>query len=107
MPEWLLFLLIGFLAFRVARRGSCCGWNWERRDRLEENADKQRSRVESSRQRALSAPAPPSVRAATGQTRQESPLQTLQRRFVDGGLSLEDYEHELDRLYKSEPLSRR
>lgn len=36
-----------------------------------------------------------------GPARPETKLETLQRRFVDGRLSLDDYEHELDRLYKT------
>lgn len=55
-------------------------------------------------------PAPPSWGDRHGRTerlprREESPLQALQRRFVDGAITVEEYERELDRLYRKGPLA--
>jgi hypothetical protein len=111
MPDWLIWMVI---AFAIMGCGRSCGrrmhgygrYHRERmRDRREEmRAVGPRARTQladgppewehtsvSQRPRkAASSPAPP--------PRRETPLQALQRRFVDGSLSLEQYESEVDKL---------
>ncbi|MFQ5678073.1 MAG: hypothetical protein ACE5HP_01280 [Gemmatimonadota bacterium] len=104
MPDALIILLVALFALRLARRGSCCGWSWKR-DRLEEGADRPRHYVETRRSAALPSRTSPQMPRRALSAPQETPLETLQRRFVDGRMTLEDYERELDRLYVSERSS--
>lgn len=82
MPEWLLFLAIVFIAFRIRRRH-----RWHRRIR-----DERLRAARAGRELpGTSAPAMPP---------RETPLESLQRRFVAGSISVEQYEAELDRMLR-------
>ena len=116
MPEWLIFAAIIFFALRLSR-GARCGWGGHARRRIEGRATgteghergparlgagdelgapQPRARVEPARVR----------RVPERPARQESPLEALQRRFVQGSMTVEEYERELDELYSKGPLAR-
>jgi hypothetical protein len=87
MPEWLIVLVVFFVMSRIVRKrryGVGCGGRMHRLDRARERALSKGGTT-----RAVPA-APP-----------ESPMEALQRRYVDGSLTVEQYEAELDRLYRS------
>ena len=82
MPEWLLFLAIVFIAFRIRGRR-----RWHRRMRDE------------TLRAARAAHEVPGTSTPAVLPR-ETPLESLQRRFVAGSISVEQYEDELDRLLR-------
>lgn len=86
MPEWLIILIVFFVVSRVVRsRGHgrhCMGGRSQRLDRAE--------------RRALRRESQPAIPAA----KPETPMEALQRRYVEGNLTVEQYEAELDKLYR-------
>ena len=82
MPEWLLMLAIIFIALRIHRRH-----RWHRGIREE-------------RLRALRAGREVPGTSAQPVPARETPVESLQRRFVAGSISVEQYEAELDRLLR-------
>lgn len=114
---WVLFFVIFFGCGRM------CGWGARKyrqrqrdldhspvgSDRLTdlESRVKQLDERERARERWLR---PATLRAGEGESRQpalvkrrsKSPLQDLQEKFIEGRLSLADYERELDRLERLE-----
>ncbi|MFQ5890486.1 MAG: hypothetical protein ACE5JR_10605 [Gemmatimonadota bacterium] len=105
MPDWLIWLLVGIF---VASCGRGCHVVW--RHRSLENPGDLRRRLEDpeargpedrgrrgpedrGRRRLHSGP------AAIAPTAPESRLQELQRKYVEGLITVEEYEAELDRLH--------
>jgi uncharacterized membrane protein len=87
MPEWLIILIVFFVVSRVVRaRGHDARCMSGRSHRLRE---RERARA-LQRERHRSVPAP----------KVESPMEALQRKYVDGSITVEEYEAELDRLYR-------
>lgn len=82
MPEWLILLAIIFVALRIRRRH-----RWHRGIREE-------------RLRALRAGREAPGTSAQAVLPRETPLESLQRRFVAGSISVEQYEAELDRMLR-------
>ncbi len=88
MPEWVIWGILWFALFRLFRRrgylGACGRGRMHRWD-----CEWREPRV-----RDRESPGP------TAQLAQMSPLEALQRRFVSGSISLEEYESELDQLMR-------
>lgn len=87
MPEWLIIVIVFIVFSRVLRarrydagcmRGRPRGLHARRREQLERE-----------RQRAVPPP------------RVETPMEALQRKYVEGSITVEEYETELDKLYRS------
>lgn len=109
MPDWLIWGAIAALVliWRGSRRGArhagplqldCCSGAGRRRlGREHGGADVRQRLVEGRADRLAAGEAAPTA-AGLGAARRESPLKALQRRFVAGAISLEQYEAELDRL---------
>ena len=100
MPEWLILLLVCWVIFRVVKRES---WGTHRhrlgdeeRSRLRE----QRARVHAERAR-LRAERRARKSVTPTATRVETPVESLQRRFVEGAITVDQYERELDRIYRN------
>ncbi len=113
MPDWLIWVAIAafFMSFRgrMSCRDGCdvgtrrIGQRSERmRKRLHDRGaagSRGQARLASGGERDPSrSPRQRSARTAARATRRESPLEALQRRFVSGTLTLEQYEAELDKL---------
>jgi hypothetical protein len=113
---WILFFVIFFGC------GKMCGWGARkyrerRRDLESAGQDEDRlsdleSRVKQlgDRDRARELPRPAMFRGGAGEKREharvrqkrKSPVEELQQKFVDGRLTLAEYERELDRLERLE-----
>ncbi len=111
---WILFFFVFFGC------GKMCGWGakiYRNRDRdLEEGEESRRdrlsrleSRVRERDERARLRPTPMISRGgrrgpepSRAERRQKTPLQDLQERFIEGRLTLSEYERELDRLERIE-----
>ena len=112
MPDWLFWVAFAvlFMSFRASVRcGSGCGTGARRlrgrRDALEEGRRARGSsgshaqpRLASGGEEWLGRTPPRSQEPARPASRRESPLEVLQRRFVSGSMTLEQYEAELDKL---------
>ena len=96
------------VAFIVLGCGRACGW-WRSesyRDRLEKRRRRMEearggTRLPRDRTRLEQAPSDGMAREAAGRrTRQlaETPLQALQRKFVQGSITLDEYEQAIDKL---------
>ena len=85
MPEWLIILIVFFVMSRVLRaRGYDARCMRGRSPRLRASG----RALERERHRTMPAP------------KVESPMEVLQRKYVDGSITVEEYEAELDRLYR-------
>lgn len=106
--EWFVWMVVAF-AVASACRGGCArgrrdraslesGRSGSSRARLGSPSARRRSRsgARADRGRSAGAPLPPA----------ESPLEVLQRRFVEGRIDVDQYERELDRLYALEGAER-
>lgn len=114
MPDWVIWVAIGVLFMSWRRSQSCCrvettriGKRRERRrDRLTDartTGMRAQARLASaSEESSAGKPQPGSWKAEGGTARRESPLEALQRRFVRGSMTVEQYEAELDRLDRLE-----
>jgi hypothetical protein len=108
MPDWLIWLAAFWLVFGC---GAGCRRAWSHR-RLSAGAgstgtDALRSEREHPTATGSIAPGtPPSAvlerGSAAPEAEPETPLASLQRRFVDGALTLEQYEAAVDRLDRKE-----
>jgi uncharacterized membrane protein len=85
MPEWLIVLLVFFVVSRVIRGGRRCVHRGHHQ-RLERSANRGLSGGAGGRYVA-----PPKA---------QSPMEALQRRYVDGSITVEEYERELDRMLR-------
>lgn len=94
--EWVVWVIVGLAVMSGCRgrwaRG--CGSRERRSSRRAASrrvgsGDRRRVRASRARNRVPAAPEQP-----------ESPLETLQRRFVEGAIDIERYEREVDRLYE-------
>lgn len=109
MPDWLIWLLAFWLLFGC---GTGCRRAWSRRQVRGGAASADPAALRPGRSEPVigSASAPGTSshggvddRAAPpGRERPETRLESLQRRFVDGSITLEQYEAELDRLDRAE-----
>ena len=100
MPEWVILLLVAWVIFRVMRREGC-GTHRHRLDDAERSRlREQRARMHAERARLR---AERRGRKAVQQraARAETPVESLQRRFVDGSITVDQYERELDRIYRN------
>lgn len=113
MPDWVIWVAIGVLFMSWRRSRACCGVGVKRipghrertRDRMTDGMATMRSqpRLASGREDWLGAkPRPRSRNGETKPTRSETPLEALQRKFVSGPMTLEQYEAELDKLDRLE-----
>lgn len=115
MPEWLIFAVIIFFALRLSR-GARCGWGGHARRRIEGRASGAEGRERGPARlgtgddlrapQGHARPKPARRPAKRLPERQESPLEALQRRFVNGAMTVEEYERELDELYSKGPRAR-
>ena len=88
MPEWLIILIVFFVMSRIVRKsgyGAQCMSGRSHRLRASE-----RHALEREREKRRSMPAP----------KVETPMEALQRRYVEGNITVEEYEAELDKLYR-------
>jgi hypothetical protein len=93
MPEWLIILIVFFVVSRVVRgRGydARCMRGSAHRLQAEERRALRRE------QRALRR----GVELPTAAPKVETPMEALQRRYVEGAITVEQYEAELDKLYR-------
>jgi hypothetical protein len=88
MPDWVIWVVLGFIFFRVRARNRA----WARRGLRSFPSCGTPARQRHSRQAAVGANQP-------GALPPESPLDLLKRRYVEGSISVEQYEDELDRLF--------
>lgn len=114
MPDWVIWVAIGVLFMSWRRSRACCGMGVTRirghrermRDRMT-NGDttsmESQPMLASGREEWLGGN--PQTRSRNGElkaTRRETPLEVLQRKFVSGPMTLEQYEAELDKLERLE-----
>jgi hypothetical protein len=114
MPDWVIWVAIGVLFMSWRRSRACCGVGVKRirghrermRDRMTDGSMMSmgsRPRLASGREEWLGGnPQPRSRDGDVTPTRRETPLEVLQRKFVSGPMTLEQYEAELDRLERLE-----
>lgn len=94
-PDWVIWAVFGYIFFRLARGRRR---RWRRWDRWSEGHQPRELERETPtpglpRQSTAAPPVPaPPVRP------KETPLQALQRDFVEGRISMDEYEWQLDRL---------
>ncbi len=103
MPDWLIWVVIAAV---LSSCGGGCGWGVRRYRRLQHgDADEGRVRGPRARRRltrgveenaAARAREPMEEPAVSRPV--ETPLQALQRKFVNGAITLEQYEAEIDKL---------
>ena len=85
MPDWLIWVAIAAV---LSSCGRGCGWG-VRRYRSLQHGDADEGRVRGPRARR---------HLTRGSRPVETPLQALQRRFVNGAITMEQYEAEIDKL---------
>ncbi|MEE9578696.1 MAG: hypothetical protein V3W24_03900 [Gemmatimonadota bacterium] len=111
MPDWVIWVAIA--VFLMNCRGGCRlganrirGHRERMRDRMTDGdmtRTQSHPRLASGREEWLGGnPQPRSRNAEVKTTRRETPLAVLQRKFVSGPMSLEQYEAELDKLDRLE-----
>ncbi|MEE8594652.1 MAG: hypothetical protein V3T25_02170 [Gemmatimonadota bacterium] len=111
MPDWVIWVAIA--VFLMNCRGGCRlgakrirGHRDRMRDRMtngEMTGMESQPRLASGREEWLGGnPQPRSPNAEVRTTRRETPLEVLQRKFVRGPMTLEQYEAELDKLGRLE-----
>ena len=91
MPEWLIIVIVFIVMSRIVRRnryGAQCMSGRSHRLRARE---RRALREERAAGQMRSMPAP----------KVETPMEALQRRYVEGNITVEQYESELDKLYRS------
>lgn len=84
MPEWLIILCAFWFVFGGFGRGRSCGW----RPRLDRGRERTRLPSSTTTPRVQTRPTLETVEAE------------LRRRYVAGEITVEQYEHELDRHYR-------
>lgn len=92
MPDWIVWLFVGFIVYRfcIAGSGASCGRSIPSSRRGGRTADRELSGRDATR-----------VAMQRGAGRgSETPIQAAQRRFVEGATTVEEYEAELDRALK-------
>jgi uncharacterized membrane protein len=114
MPDWIIWVAIAVVFMSWRRSRACCGIGVTRirghrermRDRL---TDGEMTRVQSQPMLASGReewlrgrPQPRSRNGEMKAARRETPLEMLQRKFVSGPMTLEQYEAELDKLERLE-----
>lgn len=98
MPDWIVWLVVGFIVYRfcVAGGGGSCGRSLPHTSRRGDADD-----------RELSGGSPTRATMHRGAGRRaETPIQAAQRRFVEGATTVEEYEAELDRALRNRQSSR-
>ena len=110
MPDWMIWMVIAF-AIMGCSRGcgrAVQGYGRRHRERMSDRREEMRTVGAGAHPQLAEGPpewATPSARTprqrAPSRPR-ETPLQALQRRFVEGSLSLEQYESEVDKLERIE-----
>ncbi len=95
--EWMIFILVCWVAVRFlgVATGRGRGERWEER-RLRRAERWEERRLGRAERRGVT---PPPVRVAPPKP-VETPEEKLRRQYVEGTLSVEQYERELDRLYR-------
>ena len=84
MPDWVIWVAIGVLFMSWRRSRACCGFGVKR---IRGHRERMRDRMTDGSMTAI---------------RRETPLEVLQRKFVSGPMTLEQYEAELDKLERLE-----
>lgn len=82
--EWLIFILVCWAAVRFLAPGRCGEGRWASRQL-----------------RGARAPKPLPQKQSPPQPEPETEEQRLRRQYVEGSLTVEQYERELDRLYRA------
>jgi hypothetical protein len=118
MPDWVIWVAIGVLFMSWRRSRACCGVGVKRirghrermqgrgRDRMTEggmSVNRPQPRLAGGREEWLDGNARHrSLNGTLRANRRETPLEALQRKFVNGPMTLEQYEAELDQLDRLE-----
>lgn len=89
MPEWLIIIAVFFIVTRLLRSRRRRFGMYRHPHRLRHA--RRREVRERREERRLGRPEAPA----------ETPMQTLQRRYVAGDITVEEYERELDRLFRA------
>jgi hypothetical protein len=98
MPEWMIFLVFVMIAVRLGRaRRRRCGFS-RGMDALRRGEAEHGGTFRPVASRSNPGSAAPGSSAALPV---ESPVDELKRRYVDGAITVEEYEAELDRLFRS------
>ena len=95
--EWWVFLLIAWVAVRFLGVGRCSS-DWGHRRAMRRAAFQDRNSTLMAGRMSTAAPAP--ARPQPAPVRTETTEERLRRQYVDGTLSVEQYERELDAFYR-------
>jgi hypothetical protein len=109
MPDWVIWVAIGVFFMSWRRSRGCCSMGVKRirgqRERMRDGmmSTGSQPRLASGREEWLGRrPQPRSRNGEVRAPRRETPLEVLQRKFVSGPMTLEQYEAELDKLERLE-----
>ena len=94
MPDWIIWVVIAAV---LSGCGRGCGWG-VRRYRSLQHGDADEGQVRGPRARRRLTCGVEENAVARSSRPVETPLQALQRKFVNGGLTMEQYEAEIDQL---------
>jgi hypothetical protein len=97
--EWWVFLLIAWVAVRFLGVGRCSS-NWSHRRAMRVATYQDRDATLTAGPMRTAARAPVRPRPAAAPVPAETTEERLRRQYVDGTLSVEQYERELDAFYR-------
>lgn len=100
MPDWIVWLVVGFIVYRFCMAGSRCGRRVTSSRYSGHESDRELARGHGT---PIAMRRDPGIRA--GRTT-ETPIQAAQRRFVEGATTVEEYEAEVDRALRERGSSR-
>lgn len=97
MPEWLIIVVVFFIVTRIVR---------SRRHRLGRHGyphHLRHARMHQIRARREARAADRDRRSLRASPPTETPEEALKRKYVEGSITVEEYERQLDRLYRKDP----
>ncbi|MGH7576149.1 MAG: hypothetical protein ACREM1_13615 [Longimicrobiales bacterium] len=101
MPDWVVWLIVGFIVFKFMSAGGAC----------QRRVSKGGGRLDHAGGGELGGGRPTPVAMRRGPDARagrnaETPIQAAQRRFVEGATTVEEYEAELDRVLRERSVFR-
>lgn len=94
MPDWIIWLVVGFIVYRFCMAGNSCGRRIPDSRHRDHDSDRE---LGGGRGSSVAMHRRPAARAGHNA---ETPIQAAQRRFVEGTTTVEEYEAELDRALR-------